>query len=232
MHKFPNPERLKPWRNVKNGSKDTKKRVFLQQKSNQPTNRHDICTVYRRLPRGWERGCTSFRIQNDWNHEEMWIKARRTRKSVFFCNKRATNPPTGTIFFVPFTIDYLEDEKGDAQVSESRTIETMEKCDKSLKRTRKSVFSCNKRATNPPTGFWVPLAITFAEQAAALFRLHTGLCLIVVVLLHLPASDLDAGQIQDLPFSFGISMVVSAGLAWRQAKHTTHHTGLVLLVGQ
>jgi hypothetical protein len=59
----------------------------------------------------------------------------------------------------------------------------------------------------------VPLALTFVVQAAALFRLHTGLCLIVAIALQLPVSDSDTGQIQDMPFSFGISMVASAGLA-------------------
>ena len=59
----------------------------------------------------------------------------------------------------------------------------------------------------------MPLALTFAVQAAALFRFHTGLCLIVAVALQLPVSDSDTEQIQDLPFSFGISMVASAGLS-------------------
>jgi hypothetical protein len=108
------------------------KRVFLHQKNNHTDNPHDIYTVYRR------NSLANFSFLSPIKRVFLQRKNNRTDNPHDIC-----------------TVDYGEDEKGDAQVSESRTVETIEQCEKRLEGHEnigiKRVFlqQKNNRTDNP-----------------------------------------------------------------------------------
>ena len=64
------------------------------------------------------------------------------------------------------------------------------------------------------------MAVTFAVQVGLWFCFHPCFCLVVVVILLSPVSDLDARRIQDLPF-FVISMVAAGSGLLPSRRHIT-----------